>query len=243
MYSLNSIHNFDSIEFLGGLDDKSVDFCYIDPPFMTQKTQSGRKGSFDDYFDSVGKYADWVAKNIYCLISKLKDTGSFMIHIDPRTSHYVKVAVDELDVPFINEVVWCYNSGGAGKRNLAKKHDTILWFGRTKNYKFNVVREPYPHKYSGAAFNPEGRMLNDWWPIGFIGTASSERTGYPTQKPITLMSRIVSVATDEDDLIVDFMCGSGTTGLAVKTLNRNFILNDRNPEAVKVAKARLGIEK
>lgn len=236
----------ESLKFLDQLEPDSIDFCYVDPPFMSQKTRTGSAGSYEDKFEGgLESYIDHLEDRLRALRVSLKPTGTVMVHVDPRVSHYVKVMMDDvfgID-NFINEIAWCYNSGGAGKRTLAKKHDTILFYGYGPDYQFNVTREPYPHDYGDKpGFHPDGRMLNDWWQIGFLSTRSAERCGYPTQKPLALLERILDVAVKPGDTVLDFFCGSGTTGVAATRKGCKFILCDENPEAVQHAGSRIFLE-
>lgn len=217
-----------------------VDLIYIDPPFFTQR----HHGDFDDRWETLDHYIEWLTKCCQNGWNALKVGGNFIIHLDWHASHEMKVALDKAfgRGNFQNEIVWPYNSGGASKRRLSRKHDTLLWYTKPgAEYTFNVQREPYPHAYSGPAFHPDGRMLTDvWTDIGFIGTSSSERVGYATQKPVKLLERIVTIFSNEGDTVLDYFCGSGTTGVAAKKLGRNYILFDANPEAIIVARKRLG---
>lgn len=231
----------EALAVLKTIPDETVDFCYIDPPFMSQTRRTGKNGSYLDSFDDMPTFLGFLKPRLAEARRTLKDTGTIMVHLDQRTSHYVKVVMDEIFGPnLINEIVWCYQSGGAGKRTLAKKHDNILFYAKTKSYKFNVVREPYPHDYGNKpGFHPDGRMLNDWWQIPFLSTSAGERCGYPTQKPVKLLERCLEVATDQGDLVLDFFCGSGTTAVAAKGIGRDFIVCDQNPEAIAHVRSRL----
>lgn len=219
----------------------SVDLVYVDPPFFTQKNH----GDFDDRWDSLDEYVNALMWRIYHGWDALRPGGNLLVHLDWHAVHYVKVKLDILmqDEPgeFQNEIIWKYNSGGASKRRLSRKHDNILWY--TKNgaeYTYNVMREPYPHAYKGDAFHPDGKMLSDvWTDIPFIGTSSKERVGYATQKPVKLLERIIALFSNPGDTVLDFYCGSGTTGVAAQNLGRNALLIDKNPEAIRLAHARL----
>lgn len=221
----------------------SVEMVYVDPPFFTQKSH----GDFDDRWDDIEQYVNDVTWHIAHGVDALKPGGNLLVHLDWHAVHHVKVALDLMAkshtsaAEFQNEIIWKYNSGGASKRRLSRKHDTILWY--TKNgaeYTFNPIREPYPHAYKGAAFHPDGKLLSDvWTDIGFIGTSSSERVGYATQKPVKLLERLLSLFSNPGDTVMDFYCGSGTTGVAAHNLGRNAILIDKNPDAIRLANARL----
>lgn len=215
-----------------------VDLIYIDPPFATQRDF----GEYSDKWESAKDCARSTFTNIVRSLEFLKPSGNLLIHVDYRTSHFLRAWIDDVwGMTFQNEIIWKYNSGGASKRRLARKHDTILWYSYTTDcYTFNEVREPYPHKYTGEKFHPDGKLLSDvWTDISFLSTTSTERTGYPTQKPVKLLERLIYIFSNEGDTVLDFYCGSGTTGVAAKNLGRDAILFDINETAVAIAKQRI----
>lgn len=222
------------------IPDESIDLIYLDPPFLTQRDLA----DFDDYWRDIDSYTEFIKRQLTVWHGKLKPTGNLILHLDWHASHYAKVEGDEVFgyENFRNEIVWSYNSGGASKRHLARKHDVLLWWSKSDGYTFNVLREPYATSNVGgrAGFHPEGRMLTDVWRIPFISTTSKERTGYATQKPVKLLERVVEVFSNPGDVVLDPFCGSGTTGAACATLGRNAILMDSNARAVELTQGRLG---
>lgn len=219
----------------------TVDMVYVDPPFYTQK----HHGDFDDRWGCKDDYVHAVVWRLLKGWEALKPGGSLLVHLDWHGVADVRVALDGhlFDGEFQNEIIWKYNSGGASKRRLSRKHDNILWYTKKgADHTYNVMREPYPHPYKGEAFHPDGKMLSDvWTDIPFIGTSSKERVGYATQKPVKLLERIVALFTNPGDTVLDFYCGSGTTGVAASNLGRNAILIDKNPEAIRIASERLSL--
>ena len=159
------------------------DLIYIDPPFFTQRDFE----SFDDRWASLQTYTDWLTG--YCSVGwdALNPGGNFLIHLDWHAVHAMKVRLDHcFGGNFVNEIIWSYNSGGASKRRLSRKHDNILWYTKPgAEYTFNVIREPYatPDAADRPGFHPDGRMLTDVWQIPFLSTTAKERTGYPTRNP------------------------------------------------------------
>jgi site-specific DNA-methyltransferase (adenine-specific) len=219
-----------------------VDCIYIDPPFATQKDH----GDFDDRWINAAACASSTMERVDLAWQYLKSGGNLLIHVDWRTAPWIRTWMEPTSLigenaTFQNEIIWKYNSGGASKRRLSRKHDNILWYTKDgADYTFNTMREPYPHEYKGKGFHPEGKMLSDvWTDIGFIGTSSPERVGYATQKPVKLLERIVTLFTNPGDTVLDFYCGSGTTGVAADNLGRNAILIDKNPVAIEKATGRL----
>lgn len=231
--------NSNAIDWLKARHDKSCDLVYLDPPFHTQRDHE----DFDDRWESRDEYLAFIRSHMVHAYRILKDTGSLVLHLDWHMAPYARIIGDEIFGlgNLQNEIIWSYSSGGASKSRLARKHDTLNWWTKSDKYTFNVKREPYatPNVDGRKGFHPDGRMLTDVWNISIISTTGSERTGYATQKPLALMTRIVELFTNPGDTVVDFFAGSGTTGVAAEALGRNAILVDKNPLAVKVAKDRL----
>lgn len=193
----------------------------------------------------------------------LKDTGSIYLHCDPTASHYLKILMDAIfgGDNFRNEIVWCYTSGGKSTHHFAKKHDVILFYSKTKDYIFNVdaVRVPYSDKtlanykpgLSGSSYtskvtlNPNGKVPEDYWNIAIASKSTIEYLGYPTQKPLALLERIVKASADKNAVVLDPFCGCGTTISACGYLNKNDGYNlswigiDVTHLAVNLIKARL----
>lgn len=186
----------------------------------------------------------------------LKPTGSFYLHCDPTASHYLKIIIDAIFCPqggdFVNEVAWCYGSGGASKHHFSKKHDVILLFRKSVNdFIFNVdeVREEYSspekveHKIiNGKAYKRKhdlGRIPFDWWQIPILTNTAKERLGYPTQKPEALLERIVKASSNEGDVVLDAYCGCGTTVAVAERLKRNWIGIDITYQSISLILKRL----
>ncbi|MBZ4557639.1 restriction endonuclease subunit M [Mycobacterium avium subsp. hominissuis] len=169
----------------------------------------------------------------------LKPSGSLFLHCDPTMSHYLKILLDAIFARpggFVNEVIWSYKSGGASKKHFSRKHDTLLFYAKDlKKKKFNVLkmksynRDFKPYRFKGVEeFQDEigwYTMVNmtDVWPIDMVGRTSSERLGYPTQKPVALVKRVIEATTDPGDVVLDPFCGCGTTVDAAQRLGRRWI--------------------
>lgn len=238
--SLKWLHK--NIDEYGG----KVSLIYVDPPFMTQKTQKLHEHSYEDKFESLDDYLSFLRIRFEIAKKYLKPNGSFFVHLDYRTIHYVKVMMDEIFGydNFMNEIVWAYDYGGRSKKCWSKKHDTILWYVMDKkDYTFNYEdMERIPYMAPGLV-GPEkaakGKTLTDVWWHTIVPTNGKERVGYPTQKPLGILDRIIKVHSNRGDLVLDFFGGSGTTGVSAKNNGRDFILIDKNPEAIKVIQKRL----
>jgi len=218
-----------------------VDLVYMDPPFYTDRD----RGDFDDRFPDMESYMDFLHENVGAVEQLMRTGGNFILHLDWHAVHYAKVMCDQIfgyDA-FVNEIIWNYASGGASKTRLSRKHDNLLHYvkgGPKAKYTFNTMREPYatPDVEGRPGFHPEGRVLTDVWNISIMSTTSKERTGYNTQKPLKLMDRIIGLYSNPGDLVLDPMCGSGTTGVAALSAGRRVWLIDKNSEAIKIAEAR-----
>ena len=198
---------------------------------------------FSDKFDN---YIGFLEPRFREAKRTLKPDGSFFLHVDYREVHYCKVLLDGIfgRDSFINEIVWAYDYGARSKSKWPTKHDNILWYVKDpKNYTFNydeVERIPY---MAPGLVGPEkaarGKTPTDVWWHTIVPTNGKEKTGYPAQKPLGIVERIVRVHSNPGDLVLDFFAGSGTTGEAAAKLGRNFIMIDDNPEAIRVMANRL----
>jgi site-specific DNA-methyltransferase (adenine-specific) len=250
------------------MPDESVQLIYVDPPFNTGRVQSrgsskttrtetgnriGFKGqryeivketvlSYDDEFKDYWGFLEPRLEQAWRL---LNETGTLYLHLDYREAHYAKVLLDALfgRECFINEIIWAYDYGGKAKSRWPAKHDTILVYVKNPDkYYFNnesVDREPY---MAPGLVTPEkvakGKLPTDVWWHTIVSPTGKEKTGYPTQKPLGILRRVIQASSKENDLVLDFFAGSGTTGAAAAELGRNFILIDQNPESIEVIKNR-----
>jgi len=182
----------------------------------------------------------------------LTASGSLFVHVDPREVHYVKVMLDEVFAQdegggracFQNEIIWAYDYGARSTKRWPSKHDNILWY--TKNpadYTFNLDatdRIPYMAPgLVGAEKAARGKTPTDVWWHTIVSPTGKEKTGYPTQKPLGILERIVRVHSNSGDTVLDFFAGSGTTGVAAARNGRKAILIDQSEEACKLMRERL----
>ncbi len=264
----NAVWFADNLDVLARIPDDSIPLIYIDPPFNTGRAQSrtrlrtvhdpegdrtGFQGkpyrttklgtqSYDDAFDD---YLAFLEPRLLQAHRVLATNGTLYIHLDYREVHYVKVALDGIfgrDC-FLNEVIWAYDFGGRSKRRWPAKHDNILVYVKTPGeHVFNdseVDRVPY---LAPGLVGPEkaarGKLPTDTWWHTIVSTNGKERTGYPTQKPLAILRRIIQASSRPGDLVLDFFAGSGTTGEAARSLGRRFLLIDSNPDAIDVMQRR-----
>ncbi|MEZ4288191.1 MAG: site-specific DNA-methyltransferase [Polyangiales bacterium] len=185
-------------------------------------------------------------ERIEAALPALTDDASIFVHVDYREVHYVKVALDQLlgRESFINEIIWAYDFGGRPKSRWPAKHDNLLWYARDpERYVFNfdeMDRIPYMAPgLVGEEKAAKGKTPTDVWWHTIVPTNGKEKTGYPTQKPLGVLERIIKVHTEANDVVLDFFAGSGTTGEAAGKHGRGFVLIDQNPDAVDVMRKRL----
>ena len=264
----NRVIQGDNLSALKSIPESSVQLIYVDPPFNTGRTQTrgtsvttrseqgnriGFKGqryeivketvlSYDDEFSDYWSFLEPRLEEAWRV---LNETGTLYLHLDYREAHYAKVLLDALfgKECFLNEIIWAYDYGGKAKSRWPAKHDTILVYVKDPaTYYFNneeVDREPY---MAPGLVTPEkvekGKLPTDVWWHTIVSPTGTEKTGYPTQKPLGILRRVIQASSKPGDLVLDFFAGSGTTGAAALELNRQFILIDQNPEAIGVMKER-----
>jgi site-specific DNA-methyltransferase (adenine-specific) len=265
------LHCADNLDILERMPAGSVDLIYIDPPFNTGDTQrlqsiklgsgnqkrtgySGREYRFSVTSDH--KYDDTTPRTEYlaALRTRLNEmhrvltpSGSMYLHVDHHASHHVRILLDEVfgEDRFLNEIVWAYDYGGRRKDRWPYKHDVIYWYAKGPTWTFNreqIDRLPY---MAPGLVTPEkakrGKLPTDVWWMTIVPTSGKERTGYPTQKPLQLLERIVTASSNPGDLVADFYCGSGTAAVAAQKLGRRYLAVDSNQEALTIAERRLQI--
>lgn len=190
-------------------------------------------------------YLAWLEEHLVEAHRVLAPHGSLYLHLDFRAAHHARLALDRIfgRERFLNEIVWAYDYGGRPRDRWPRKHDTILWYARGDRWTFNreaIDRIPYMAPGLVAPEKAErGKLPTDVWWMTVVPTNGSERTGYPTQKPERLLERIVRASSNPGDLVLDFFCGSGTTGVVAKRLGRRFLLADASPDAVRIARRRI----
>ncbi len=260
----------DNLPVLRELLTGSVDLIYIDPPFNTGRPQArtrirtdrsddgdrtGFNGnryrttaigtkSFDDAFDD---FLAFIEPRLIEAHRILTPAGALYFHIDYREAHACKLLLDTLfgRASFINEIIWAYDYGARTTRRWPAKHDTIFFYVKDPaRYTFNtdaIDREPYMAPgLVGPGKAARGKLPTDVWWHTIVPTSGKERTGYPTQKPLGILRRIITASSNPGDLVLDFFAGSGTTGIAARELGRRFILIDSNQDALRTMRARFG---
>ena len=214
----------------------------------TYRTHKGETIYYVDKFESLDEYLQFLRPRFEEAYRVLHPHGSFFLHIDYRAVHYCKVMLDEIfgREAFMSEIIWAYDFGGRPKSRWPAKHDNILWYAKTpKHYTFNfdeMDRIPYMAPgLVGKEKAARGKTPTDVWWHTIVSTSGSEKTGYPTQKPLGVVERIVKVHSALGDTLLDFFAGSGTLGEAAARHNRSSILIDNNIPAIKIIMDRLEV--
>ena len=199
-------------------------------------------------------YLVYMAARLLEMHRILKPTGSIYLHCDPTMSHYLKLLMDAVfgrsEENFVNEIVWHYQTGGASKRHYSRKHDVLFFYGRTRNYKFYPDRikkkremgalkrmQSSPHT---ARITTDDKLPMDvWTDIQALNPMAKERMGYPTQKPLALLERIIKASSDEGDVVLDPFCGCATACIAAELEERQWVGIDISPKAAELVKLRM----
>ena len=293
----NSIIHSDCLAAMEEMDNESVDLIYLDPPFNSKRTHQDTMGSFTDSFqldkndfellkvtnqplyyllqlvsDNDKAYLLFLTKRLVEMHRIMKYTASIYLHCDCRMSHYLKLIMDAIFgvSNYINEIVWCYRTGGASKRFFSRKHDIIFMYSKSKKYNFSIPKvksyltgQLRHSKKKRVLQDKHGYYQNillsktkvklykdnkgyytmagcrDYWNIDAVGRTSKERTGYPTQKPLALLRRIIEASSNEGDIVLDPFCGSGTACVAAKLMARRWVGIDKSSDAVSLADERV----
>lgn len=247
MEYINKLFNEDNLEVLKRLPDECIDLIYCDVLYNTGK-------KFKDYDDNLGtprEAVEWYKPRLIEMKRVLKDTGLIYIQCDYNLSHYIKIELDNIFGVnnFRNEIIWWYNSAPRKKKDFGKRHDTIFRYSKGDSYYFNENSEYIRQAYSLTAprgyekekyYDDRGKIMDDVWKINMLGqNDKTERVGYATQKPKELLYKIVDSSCPIGGVVADFFCGSGTTCVSAKELNRNYIGCDINKNAIDITYSRL----
>ena len=264
----NEVINGENLAALKSMPDESFQLIYIDPPFNTGRSQvrtnrssvsssTGNLGfqgkryeqvvkSVLSYDDDFADYWAFLEPRLIEAYRLLNESGTIYLHLDYREAHYAKVLMDALfgRECFLNEIIWAYDYGGKSKSRWPAKHDTILVYVKNPTKYFfdsaTVDREPY---MAPGLVTPEkvarGKLPTDVWWHTIVSPTGKEKTGYPTQKPLGILRRIISASSRPGDRVLDFFAGSGTTAQAAFELKRQFVVVDQNPESIEVITGRL----
>ncbi|MBZ5959715.1 site-specific DNA-methyltransferase [Leuconostoc gelidum subsp. gasicomitatum] len=262
----------DALEVVSKLESNSVQVIYLDPPFFSQKrhtlsSKEGKTYDFDDHWNSLSDYTNFMTDRIVECKRVLKDSGTIFLHCDTSAAHHLRLILDNVfgTENFRSEIIWHYKRWSNSKKGLLNAHQTIYFYSKTNKYKFNKIYTDYSattnldqitqkrtrkdNNKSGYLQDNDGNVvldtqkngvpLSDVWDIPYLNPKAKERTGYPTQKPIHLLKQIINISTDEGDTVLDPFCGSGTSMVAAKLMGREYIGVDISSDAIEITNRRL----
>lgn len=265
----------DNAAILGALavnSAESVTLAYLDPPYLTQRgfdtsarAAGGIERAFDDHWTSRAEYLQCLEARLRSVRELLAPWGSVVIHVDPKTSHYVRVLADEIfgEQNFVSEIIWRYRRWPSKQQNFQRVHDCLLRYRKDVAVpgRWHQLYEPlaastqatWGDRKQLAQFDAQGKRtrssstaapslgvpMGDVWDIGVIAPVAKERTGYPTQKPEALLERLVTALTEPGDLVLDPYAGSGTTLAVAQRAGRRFWGIDQSEVALRTLGARL----
>ncbi len=210
---------------------------------------------YHDHWDNLDSYLDFLYQRLTLMYRLLSPNGTLYLHLDWHADAYARLLLDEIFGAdhLLNEIIWAYHGPSPIRRAFNRKHDTILAYVKAEDYTFNVdaVREPY-NQNTVKTFNSSpkagfgkmpdlarGKVPEDWWYFPVIARLHNERTGYPTQKPVALLERIVLASSNPGDLVADFFCGSGTTPFVAIRHGRRYLACDETYRAIHTTRSRL----
>jgi site-specific DNA-methyltransferase (adenine-specific) len=252
----------------GSIDLVYLDPPFFTQKMQKSKTRDNtREYCFSDNWANIEAYKTFLRLRIQLCRRVLRDTGSIFVHCDSSASHHIRLILDEIfgSENFQSEIIWVYKRWSNSKRGLLNAHQTIYFYSKSDTFKFKIIHTGYSpttnidqilqqrkrdtHGKSAYKKDSQGNAvtgkekcgvpLSNVWEIPYLNPKASERTGYPTQKPVLLLEKIIEIATDKGDFVLDPMCGSGTSLVAAELLERHWIGIDSEPEAIELARARL----
>ena len=231
------------------------------------RSSTGKTFEFSDVWNSRKEYVTYLQKRLIEIHRVIKPTGTVFLHCDSASSHYLRILLDDIFgvKNFQSEIIWTYKRWSNSRKGFLPAHQTIFFYSKTNKYTFNteyteyspttnidqILQERIRNSEGKAVYKrsadgstilskeKKGVPLSDVWDIPFLNPKAKERTGYPTQKPIELLDRIIRISTNKGDCVLDPFCGSGTTLVSAKLLERRYIGIDINQEAIALCESRL----
>lgn len=245
----------DWLEAAPTLEPQSVDLLYVDPPFNTGRRRSGAAGGFADAWPSNDHFIGWLRPRLAATLAALRPGASILLHIDWRTSHRVRLLLDELlgEDRFVNHLIWRYGLGGSSPRRFARKHDDILFYCVDPDlYWFDPPLVPATSRRLAGRTKKATDVLelpaegpgvcDEVLDIPSLNNMARERLGWPSQKPLALLELLVGACCAPGGLVLDPCMGSGTTLVAALRLGRRAVGWDTSEEALRLVEARLARE-
>lgn len=234
------VRRADAGSLLAALPEASVDLVYLDPPFNTGRDRRREGLGYADRWPDRAAWLAMIRAWVVAAHQALRPTGSILLHCDWRASHHLRLLLDEVfgEEQFVNHLVWSYGLGGSSPRRFARKHDDVLFYGRTDRYWFDPPRVPATSRRLAGRTKKATDVLD----VPALNNMAHERCGWPTQKPLALLELLVAACAPPGGLVVDPCCGSGTTVVAAQRLGRRGLGGDVADEAVAIARRRLAAD-
>ncbi len=234
---LDQVIRADCLEALAARAAEFVNLAYLDPPFNTGRTHHATNAAYPDRWPSIDAYLNFLRPRVQAVQRALEPNGSILLHCDWRTAPHLRLVLDELfgRSNFVNHLIWVYGLGGSSRRRFARKHDDILFYAAGDEYFFDPPMVPA----TSNRMKGQLKKASDVIEIPAINNMAGERVGYPTQKPVALLSLLVRACCRPGGVVLDPFCGSGTTLVAAARSGRRFLGIDINPDAVRICTQRL----
>ena len=234
---LDEVIRGDCLDVLQSVRPGTFDLAYLDPPFNTGRTLSAANAAYRDTWPSVEAYLAFLRPRLEAVHRALKPAGAILLHCDWRCVHHLRLLLDGLfgASGFVNHLIWSYGLGGSSPRRFARKHDDVLFYAKGSDYFF----EPPLVPATSNRMRGQLKKASDVIRVPAINNMALERTGYPTQKPLALLSMLVNACCPPGGFVLDPFCGSGTTLVAAAESGRSFLGIDVNLSAVRIARKRL----
>ncbi len=235
--------------------------------FTGTARDSLKQYSFRDIWDSSSEYAKFLFDRLLLCKPLLKETGSIFVHCDRNSTHIIRKLLDTIfgEDNFQSEIIWSYKRWSNAKKGLLHQHQNILFYSKSNDFKWNpqfveysattnldqilqkreknnVGQSVYATDHHGEIIYggaKKGVPLGDVWEIPYLNPKAKERTGYPTQKPLILLEKIIELTTDKNDVVLDPFCGSSTTLVAAQLLHRQYIGIDISQDAIEMSQSRI----
>ncbi len=234
---LDQVITGDCLAVLCGRPPGAVHLAYLDPPFNTGRRHCGAQAAYSDTWPGLEAYLAFLRPRLEAVHRALGPHGSILLHCDWRTSHHLRLLLDEIfgESRFVNHLIWVYGLGGSSPRRFARKHDDLFFYAKGGDYFF----EPPLVPATSTRLKGQLEKATDVIEIPTINNMAMERVGYPTQKPEALLSLLVGACCPPGGVVLDPFCGSGTTLVAAARSGRRFVGIDTNPDAVRISRKRL----
>ena len=236
-----AVFHGDWLDAVRSLEPGTIDLVYVDPPFNTGATKASHAGEFADGWATMDEYLAWMRARISATVPAVRETGSVLVHVDWRSSHRVRVMLDEVlgADRFVNHLVWSYGLGGSSPRRFARKHDDILFYCiDPERYWFEAPQVPATSRRMAGQMKKATDVID----IPSINNMAAERVGWPTQKPLALLELLIGACCPPGGVVLDPCCGSGTAVVGAVRTGRRGLGADIDARAIELTRGRVAGE-